>query len=91
MKRSDDKKRHMDEDRREPANVAMEGQQQKGADDYCEALIQCFLCHQRNAHESKDCPNADCEIQFLNRKFEDFKAQNDEEDRANPQKKYRIK
>ena len=93
VKKNDWKSRHVEEDRpRISANMATDDPKPEDAvSGVREESFQYFLCHQRNDHESKDCPNADCDIQFINRKFEDFKAQNDEEDRANPQKKYHAK
>ena len=84
-----EKKRDTTGGRRETAHMGMTNA--TAVDEVSEDSFQCFLCHQRNDHVSKDCPNADCEIQYINRKFEDFKAQNEVEDRANPQKKYRVK
>ena len=52
--------------------------------------IQCFLCHQRGDHKSSDCPNVASQVQYINRKFEEYKAQNDMEDRLHPNKRYRV-
>ena len=78
------KARDRDQDEDEQANLV--------ESEYDKSRVECWLCHERNSHETLECPNVDCRVKFLvdQKEVQARIEKNKEEDEKNPRKKYRI-
>ena len=78
-------KHNRDEQATEEANALTEASK-----DATTEGIECFICHQRDSHDSTDCPNGDAKIYMKNMEFKKFKVQNAKDDSLEPKKRWRV-